>query len=196
MLTATLAAPTTALADRSDTTFDVGIGVAVGAFGISGDFATDNRAEGGFVLRVPFHVRVYNWEGEANIAFRGGASDGSFDTYSASGMSFRFKRFVQLGYTESRRGNTWLHFEGYLRTSVDRMEFNRVSNDPVFGYGYGAGLQARLMGGRRSSKAGVSYSAFVDLGRVHLSSTGDEPGGGSATMQSITFGITMLGIGG
>ena len=195
MLTAALLAPATAAADR-DTRFDVGVGVAIGAFGVKGDFAVDNRAEGGWELRIPLHLRVFDWEGEANVAFRGGAADGAFDDYAASGMSFRFKRFIHLGYTENQPGNAWLHFEGYARGSVDRLHFNRVSTEAVLGLGYGAGLQVRLMGSSRRGKMGVSYSAFVDIGRVHLGSTGTEPGGTGATMQSITFGITMLGMGG
>jgi hypothetical protein len=195
-LAAALLVPATASADHRKTRFDVGLGISVGAFGVSGEFAEENRAEGGPEVRIPFHVRVFNWEGEANIAFRSGASDGMFEEYSASGMSFRIKRFQPIGYIENRRGNTWLHFEGYVRGSIDRMEFNRVSNEPVMGLGYGAGLQARLQGGSRRGKAAVSYAAFVDLGRVHFSSTGDEPGGGSATVQSITFGFILLGIGG
>lgn len=191
-----VAAPATAAADHRDTRFDVGMGFALGAFGVSGDFAEDNRAEGGFELRIPFHLRVFHWEGEVNVAFRGGAADGAWDAYGASGLSFRLKRFHPIGYVENRRGNTWLHFEGYVRGGVDRIEFNRVSNEPVYGVGYGAGLQVRLMGGNRRSKAGVSYSAFVDVGRVHVGDTGAEPGGSSATLQSITFGITLLGMGG
>jgi hypothetical protein len=174
------------------TQFEIGLSFEGGAFGIGGDYAQEQRAEGGGVFRVPLHVRVGDWEGSAHFFLSGGVADNdTFDHYSTNGFGASAKRYLSLSAVEvgRRYRPTFLRLDAYVRGGIDRLSVNRPESTTATAFSYGLGLKFRLQAGKRRG-AKVSYGFYLDLGRMRPLSGPQQ----SSTLQTITFGLTLLGV--
>jgi hypothetical protein len=181
-------------ANAGPTEWDVGLGWGLGAFGVQGDYAETQRAEGGWLMRVPLHVRVRDWEVESELQFAGGAADNqSYDEWGYGGFGFHGKRYFTLSHRRYGR-DTGLHIETYLRGSAAKIEFDRPEREWVWGYGYGTGLQVRLQGGSKH-RLKASFAFWMDVGRIHIGAGATDGAPRRSRIQTISFGITMLGLG-
>lgn len=178
--------------DVPNTRFEMGLSVEAGAFGIEGDYARRERAEGGGVFRIPFHIRITEWEGSAHFFFAGGAADNdTFDTYGTSGFGFSLKRYLPLSASASGYGRrrTVVRWDAYIRGGFDRLRVNRPDDHTATSLSYGLGLKMRLQSGRRG-KAKLGYGFYLDLGRTRpISGPQDD-----STLQTLTFGFTFPGV--
>ncbi len=191
LLLVLLSAP--ASVEAKPTGWDVGFGIGYGAFGVSGDYADEHHSEGGGLMRPTFHLRLGEWEAEADATYGYGAAENlSFDDYGYSSIGLHGKRYRTLLHHNPNRDSD-AHLEGYVRVSARKVDVSQGAEEAMWGYGYGGGLQLRTHLGHKRVRA--SMALWVDLERIYT-------GSGSATQphdsrfQTITFGLTLLGLGG
>lgn len=179
-----------ASASAGPTRWDVGVGFGYGGFAVDGDFAADNHAEGGGLLRAPLHVRLFDWEVVGDLmAGRGAAESASFDDFELMSWGLQARRYLTLGYRHDRDAELLL--EGYLAAAARHLDLGPGDRGRQWGYGYGAGLQVRFRAGRKAVRS--SMSLWMEFERVYTAA-GDSGVGGSQ-IQSISFGLTLLGLG-
>ena len=191
LLLGLLAAPGTAAA--RPTSWDVGFGIGYGAFGVAGDYADEHHVEGGGLMRPTFHFRLGQWEGEGDLTFAyGAAEDPIFDEYGYSSVGLHAKRFFTLLHATASRDSD-AHLEAYVRASARKVEVSRVAETAMWGYGYGGGLQLRTHLGHKRARA--SMALWVDIERIYTGAgLAEQPH--DSRFQTITFGLTLFGLGG